>query len=143
MKRMSQKRKERKVSDSRNLNGEGCQFFLDAEGYVWRTWPDLPPEHPMYGMWSMARVNPDNGPIPMPVTRLLPEPADSLPSAPESSSVSSSACTSTSAHLVGSSEGGSVLIYRCDQCRALLARTREQAEHDSLTSWGRRDDSDV
>ena len=40
---------------------------IDANGYWWRVWGEDP-------MWSMVPVNPDNSPIPEPVTlyRLVP-----------------------------------------------------------------------
>ena len=40
---------------------------IDANGYWWRVWPENP-------YWSMVPVNPDNSPIPTPVTffRLVP-----------------------------------------------------------------------
>lgn len=42
------------------------RLAVDAEGYCWRVWPDS---------WSMARINPDNSPIPEPVTFYVPESA--------------------------------------------------------------------
>jgi hypothetical protein len=46
----------------------GYHLAVDAEGYCWRVFPD--------GTWSMARINPDNSPIPQPVTHF--EPLDRL-----------------------------------------------------------------
>lgn len=45
------------------------RLAIDADGYVWRVYND--------GRWSMARINPDNSPIPQPVTYY--EPAPPLP----------------------------------------------------------------
>lgn len=47
-----------------------------------------------------------------------------------------SSCTSNSAHLVESRDGGSVLVYRCDECGARLFRTREQADAQAITVDG-------
>lgn len=42
------------------------QIAVDAKGYCWRTWHDN--DH-----WSMCPVNPDNSPIPHPVTWFIPQ----------------------------------------------------------------------
>lgn len=39
------------------------RLAVDAEGYVWRVYGDH---------WSMARTNPDNSPVPQPVTYYAP-----------------------------------------------------------------------
>jgi hypothetical protein len=44
------------------------RLAVDAEGYVWRVYPEY---------WSMCPVNPDNEPVPEPVTYYeLVEPAE-------------------------------------------------------------------
>lgn len=48
--------------------GGGDRLAVDAEGYVW--W------HLEEGHWSMARTNPDNSPIPQPVTYYEPRSPD-------------------------------------------------------------------
>jgi hypothetical protein len=42
------------------------RLAVDAKGYVWRAYTDEE-------FWSMAPVNPDNSPIPQPVTYYVPE----------------------------------------------------------------------
>lgn len=42
------------------------RFAVDAKGYVWRVWDDV--DH-----WSMAPTNPDNSPVPQPVTWFVPQ----------------------------------------------------------------------
>jgi hypothetical protein len=39
------------------------RLAVDADGYCWRVFKDG-----SKGLWSMARINPDNSPIPEPVT---------------------------------------------------------------------------
>lgn len=53
--------------DGKELNS-GPQSFrvaVDADGYWWRVFDD--------GTWSMCPTNPDNTPIPEPVTYYVPE----------------------------------------------------------------------
>lgn len=41
------------------------KLAVDANGFCWRVFAD--------GTWSMARINPDNSPVPQPVTYYVPE----------------------------------------------------------------------
>ncbi len=43
------------------------RIAIDAKGYGWRQWD----EHP--DMWSMVPQNPDNSPIPKPLTWFIPQ----------------------------------------------------------------------
>ncbi len=45
------------------------RIAIDAKGYGWRVWDGDE-------MWSMVPVNPDNSPIPLPVTWFIPVPAE-------------------------------------------------------------------
>lgn len=45
------------------------RLCIDGEGYAWMLHDDQPE---LEGMWSMARINPDNSPIPEPKTFYIP-----------------------------------------------------------------------
>lgn len=47
------------------------RIAVDAKGYVWRAYGD--DAGTLAGYWSMTPVNPDNSPIPRPVTYYVPE----------------------------------------------------------------------
>ena len=47
------------------------KLAVDADGFCWRVFED--------GTWSMARTNPDNSPIPQPVTYYTPKTPSPIP----------------------------------------------------------------
>lgn len=44
----------------KSMQEKGARLCVDAEGFVWWKFPD--------GFFTMARINPDDGPIPQPLT---------------------------------------------------------------------------
>lgn len=54
----------------RDTSYRPAKLAVDANGFVWRVYPEF---------WSMAPSNPDNEPIPQPVTYYVPESPGMVP----------------------------------------------------------------
>lgn len=109
---MSEHRKESGAGDLSSWMETPHRLAVDGKGYVWRAYTDEE-------FWSMAPTNPDNSPIPEPITYYVPEQPDRPALNPTKEA---------QAETIRS------LAFRFTEQEAELARLREAAR-DAIETW--------